>query len=66
MSQDALRTAITEFLNNGRNGYNDPGHLSSAMAAVESRAGGEFEEFLEEKFKETWVEKDDEDMPAST
>jgi hypothetical protein len=66
MSQDALRTAITEFVHNGRNGYNDPGHLSYALAAVESRAEGEFDEYLEEKFKETWVEKGDDDMPAST
>jgi hypothetical protein len=66
MSKEALRTAINEFLNNGRNGYNDPGHLAHALAAVESHARGEFNEFLEEKFKETWVEEGDEDMPTST
>ncbi len=66
MSQEDLRTAINEFLNNGRNGYNDPGHLSSALAAVESNANGEFDEYLEEKFKETCVEEGDKNMPATT
>jgi hypothetical protein len=65
LSQDDLRTAIQEFTNNGRSGYNDPYHLGQALAAVRRRDRGQFDEYIEEKFQETWVEQGEDDAPYS-
>lgn len=64
LSVDQLRIATTAFSSNGRSGFNDPTHMEQALDAVNRRAHGDFDEYEQLKFDETWAnaESDDEAM----
>lgn len=55
LSPDQLRKASAGFASNGRSGYNDPEHMGQCLAAVERRAQGDFETYLQNTFAETWL-----------
>ena len=56
LSEDAVRRAITEFVENGKKGYNDPDFISQCLEARDRRATGEFDEYIESQFQSTWIE----------
>ncbi|CZS92967.1 uncharacterized protein RAG0_03454 [Rhynchosporium agropyri] len=51
-----ISTAVAEFVENGKNGWNDPDWLEEALVASGRRATGDFDALLEDKFAETWEE----------
>ena len=60
LSPDALRQAVNDFISNGRSGYHDPDYLGQGLAARVVRGRGEFDEYLEHTFQETWIEREGE------
>lgn len=55
LPQDAVRRAVNEFIENGKSGYNDPEHLGQCLAARDLRDQGNFDPYLEQIFRETWL-----------
>ncbi|CAM1508074.1 Fc.00g049220.m01.CDS01 [Cosmosporella sp. VM-42] len=54
MNDDSFRHDCAAYVENIRQGRHDPEWLASAWAAHERRKIGDFDEFLENKFREEW------------
>ncbi|KAI6715310.1 hypothetical protein JHW43_002160 [Diplocarpon mali] len=59
LTEDELRQASADFKADGKNGFNDSGFLSEAQVAHALRVSGDFNALLEDRFRNFWMEDDD-------
>lgn len=54
-----IRTGVSNFQNDGRRGFNDPDFLRQAVEASGQRSNGDFDDYLDSRFRENWVDEED-------
>ncbi|PBP24889.1 hypothetical protein BUE80_DR004226 [Diplocarpon rosae] len=60
LTEDELKQASADFKADGKNGFNDTGFLTEAQIAHALRVSGDFNALLEDKFRNVWMDDDDE------